>query len=397
MSEPASPPVLAHVDMDAFFASVEVLDHPEWQGREILVGGSGARGVVASCSYAARQRGVHNAMAMGKARGLCKEPVIVSPRIARYSEISHEVMATLADFSAGVEALGMDEAYLDLGGVRLEGRSLSQLGKAIRAAVKARTGLNCSMGIARTRVMAKLASKAAKPLPGSTQEGVRVIGHDEELSFLAPMDLRELPGVGAVLAKRLASLGFSRVEQIQDLEVSVLSAALGLETASRLIAMATAQDSSLVNLERKSKSVGHEQTFAEDITDRAKALRELFAMADNLSAHSLGRTAAKTLTLKVKFDDFRSITRSASRDQAWRGSKELRQGAEDLLAKVPEGQAIRLLGLSLSNFEEDLGEQLSLIDGDQGRREDWRLLAETVEEVRERFGKSSLGPLKADS
>jgi len=281
--------------------------------------------------------------------------------------------------------------------VRLEGRSLSQLGQAIRAAVKARTGLNCSVGIARTRVMAKLASKAAKPLPGSTQEGVRVIGHDEELSFLAPMDLRELPGVGAVLAKRLASLGFSRVEQIQDLEVSVLSAALGLETASRLIAMATAQDSSLVNLERKSKSVGHEQTFAEDITDRAKALRELFAMADNLSAHSLGRTAAKTLTLKVKFDDFRSITRSASRDQAWRGSKELRQGAEDLLAKVPEGQAIRLLGLSLSNFEEDLGEQLSLIDGDQGRREDWRLLAETVEEVRERFGKSSLGPLKADS
>ncbi|MEI6453266.1 MAG: DNA polymerase IV [Actinomycetes bacterium] len=397
MSEPASPPVLAHVDMDAFFASVEVLDHPEWQGREILVGGSGARGVVASCPYAARQRGVHNAMAMGKARGLCKEPVIVSPRIARYSEISHEVMATLADFSAVVEALGMDEAYLDLGGVRLEGRSLSQLGQAIRAAVKARTGLNCSVGIARTRVMAKLASKAAKPLPGSTQEGVRVIGHDEELSFLAPMDLRELPGVGAVLAKRLASLGFSRVEQIQDLEVSVLSAALGLETASRLIAMATAQDSSLVNLERKSKSVGHEQTFAEDITDRAKALRELFAMADNLSAHSLGRTAAKTLTLKVKFDDFRSITRSASRDQAWRGSKELRQGAEDLLAKVPEGQAIRLLGLSLSNFEEDLGEQLSLIDGDQGRREDWRLLAETVEEVRERFGKSSLGPLKADS
>ena len=99
----------------------------------------------------------------------------------------------------------------------------------------------------------------------------------------------------------------------------------------------------------------------------------------------------------MKFDDFRSITRSASRDQAWRGSKELRQGAEDLLAKVPEGQAIRLLGLSLSNFEEDLGEQLSLIDGDQGRREDWRLLAETVEEVRERFGKSSLGPLKADS
>jgi len=334
---------------------------------------------------------------MGKARGLCKEPVIVSPRIARYSEISHEVMATLADFSAVVEALGMDEAYLDLGGVRLEGRSLSQLGQAIRAAVKARTGLNCSVGIARTRVMAKLASKAAKPLPGSTQEGVRVIGHEEELSFLAPMDLRELPGVGAVLAKRLASLGFSRVEQIQDLEVSVLSAALGLETASRLIAMATAQDSSLVNLERKSKSVGHEQTFAEDITDRAKALRELFAMADNLSAHSLGRTAAKTLTLKVKFDDFRSITRSASRDQAWRGSKELRQGAEDLLAKVPEGQAIRLLGLSLSNFEEDLGEQLSLIDGDQGRREDWRLLAETVEEVRERFGKSSLGPLKADS
>ena len=390
--------VLAHVDMDAFFASVEALDHPEYVGRELLVGGDGPRGVVASCSYEARARGVHNAMGMGKAKQLCSDPIVVRPRISRYAEVSREVMAVLGSFSAVVEPLGLDEAYLDLSGVRLDGRSLDELGHEIRNAMAERTGLRCGVGIGRTRVLAKLASKAAKPKAGNGANGVVVVDPAVERAFLAPMALRELPGVGPVLAGRLSALGFNLVSQVQGMEPGLLAGAIGDEAAARVLAMAEGRDSAELSTSRVAKSVGHEETYEEDIYDREVAGAKLARMADLLSGASLGDEVARTLTVKARFSDFSNVTRSSSRPEGWRGTRELREGATELLSRIPETQGIRLLGISLSNFEAGGGaEQLSLLGDDADRSAEWRQVAEAVAEVRERFGRSSLGPGRSAS
>lgn len=394
MANGERPRVLGHVDMDAFFASVEALDHPELQGRELLVGGDGPRGVVASCSYEARARGVHNAMGMGKAKQLCIDPVVLRPRISRYAEVSKAVMEVLEGFAATVEPLGMDEAYLDLSGVRLEGRRWRELGHEIRSAMHEATALRCSVGIGRTRVLAKQASKAAKPKAGSDADGVVVVPPSRELEFLAPMALRALPGVGSVLGGRLEALGFTTVGQVQDMELALLAGAIGEEAASRVLAMAQARDSAEVHSSRAAKSIGHEETYPEDIFDRAEAARHLSRMADQLSGHSLGDEVARTLTVKARFSDFSNVTRSLTRPEGWRGTRELREGALELLSRIPEEQAIRLLGITLSNFEAGGGaEQLSLLDADENRGEEWREVARAVEEVRDRYGRGALGPL----
>ncbi|MET0803541.1 MAG: DNA polymerase IV [Acidimicrobiales bacterium] len=387
-----SPPGILHMDMDAFFVAVEVHRDPSLAGRPVVVGGTGNRGVVAAASYEARAYGIHSAMPTGRARRLCPHAVFLPGHHERYGEVSARVMAILASFTPLVEPLSLDEAFLDVTGSRRLWGTGPEIAVKIRDAVLAQEGLTCSVGVAPTKFLAKLASEAAKPVaaldgvrPG---RGVVVVPVGGELAFLHPLPVRALWGVGPKTHERLDRLGVATVGDLAALPLATLVATVGDASGRHLHALANGVDDRAVVPDQGVKSVGHEETFATDHHDPAALARELARLADavgrRLRAHGL---AGRTVVLKVRFGDFSTITRSTTLPDVTDSSRVITRSAQALLAAIDVSVGVRLIGVSVGGLSDGGAEQLAL-----GDPADWPEADRTMDRIRDRFGADAIAP-----
>ncbi|MGO9028470.1 MAG: DNA polymerase IV [Acidimicrobiales bacterium] len=427
MGEPRSDRVILHVDMDAFFASVEVLDDPSLAGRPVIVGGSGSRGVVAACTYEARRFGVRSAMPSSVARRLCPGALFVHGRYHRYVEESARLHAIFEDVTPLVEGISLDEAFLDVtGSERLLGDG-RRIAADIRARVLEELHLPCSVGVGRSKLIAKLASKEAKPVadrsgirPGP---GVVAVDAGDELPFLHPLPIRALWGIGPVTARRLDGLGVRTVGDLASLPAGTLERHLGQAQGSHLSALSRGVDDRPVVPAHEAKSIGHEETFPSDLWDPGALKRHLARMVDASATHLRhAELGARTVTVKIRFGDFTMVTRSHSMALPLDSAPSISAVATALFDSVDLAKGVRLLGVSLSGFADaGAGTQLSLDFGDdpatggsrsaadggapdevdrmahaneeaQRLQQSWGGITEAVDSIRARFGKASVGP-----
>jgi DNA polymerase IV len=376
-----------HLDMDAFFVSVEELFDPSLKGKPVVVGGRpNERGVVSAASYAARKFGVHSAMPLRTAYKLCPQAIFVDGHRERYIEYSHKVYEVLQVFSPRVEMASIDEAYLDLTGTeRLHGTPL-QAAHRLHQAVKQATALNCSIGIAASRMVAKVASDQAKP------NGILWILPGQEASFLAPLDVRKIPGVGKVTEQRLRDIGIRKVADLASLDETFLEARFGqwgLALAGKSHGMdAGGWFDAGVGEGGGPKSISHEHTFSVD-TAETSALDAILVRLSEMVARRLRdhRLWARTLQIKLRYSDFSTFTRSRTLDHASQIDAELAAAARELFHKNWTGKAIRLLGVYAQSLESSEG-QTSLID--EPRAEDWRRTLAAVDKIREKYGQDGI-------
>lgn len=389
---------ILHVDMDAFYAAVEVLIDPSLAGRPVIVGGSGGRGVVASCSYEARSYGIRSAMPSARARLLCPHAVFVDGRHDLYEEHSRRLHGILTAFTPLVEGIALDEAFLDVTGARRLWGTGPEIAAAIRARVFRETGLWCSVGVAPSKFLAKLASEAAKPRPGppgrppSPGPGVTVVAVGQELGFLHPLPVGALWGVGPATRRRLDRLAIRTVGDLAAVPVENLVGALGDAHGRHLHALAWARDARPVEPERAAKSVGHEETYAVDHRTRETLHDEAVRLSDGVSRRlRAAGLAGRTVTLKVRFGSFRTITRSRTLPAPVDAGMALARVAAELLDGVDPSEGVRLLGVSVSNLVERPSRQLSMeVTGPGSGREP--AVAQAVDQVRRRFGDRAVGP-----
>jgi len=385
---------ILHVDMDAFFVSVELLDRPELRGRPVVVGGSGDRGVVAAASYEARAYGIHSAMPSSRARRLCPDAVFLHGRHDRYAEVSARVMAIFRDVTPLVEPLSLDEAFLDVSGAIITAGPPVAIAAALRGRVLDEEGLTCSVGVASTKFVAKLASEAAKPRATTTGpvfgSGVHVVEPDETLAFLRPLPVQALWGVGPATLDRLQRMGIVTVADLADLPLDNVAAAIGRSHAVHLHALANGRDERAVEPSRATKSIGHEETFVRDHHERAVLDREVVAFADAVASRlRAAGLVGRTVQLKVRFGDFSTITRSTTLPVAVDDARSLADAGRHLLDQVDPSPGVRLLGLSVSGLAPPAGRQLTLDDAEGAG---WLEVADAVDEIRDRFGSSAIGP-----
>lgn len=362
-----------HVDLDAFFAAVEVLDDPTLAGRPVIVGGSGNRGVVAACTYEARAFGIHSAMSSVEARRRCPHAIFLPGRFSRYSEVSVRFHAVLQGFTPVVEGIALDEAFLDVAGARRILGPPPTIARAIRHAVRDELHLNCAVGVARTKLMAKLASRAAKPTaamsgpqPGA---GVVVVTPEEEIGFLHPLPVRALWGVGPATGKRLAELGVVTVGDLAGIPVDTLCRVVGAANGRHLAALARGDDTRPVEAVQQVKSVGHEETFAVDLHGHSESHGHVVRMSDAVGMRlQEAALRGRTITVKVRFGDHSTITRSHSVPHAVDSPRVIGAVAEVLLDSVDLAPGIRLLGVSVSGLVSGGSEaqQLSFADTEAG-------------------------------
>jgi DNA polymerase-4 len=399
-------PAVLHVDMDAFFASVELLDHPELVGKPVIVGGTGHRGVVASCTYEARRFGVHSAMPMFRARDLCPHAIVLDGRHNRYGEVSEQIHEIFRSITPLVEPIGLDEAFLDVtGSRRLFGSPLS-MARSLRERIAEQLSLLCSVGVGRSKLIAKLASESAKPKVSVSAveigEGVCLVMPDDELAFLHPMRVEALWGVGPATARRLHGLGITTVGNIADLSREVLVRQFGRAHGEHLYALAMGRDPAPVDTGRVAKSIGHEQTFAHDITDPGELRARVVALSDALS-EVLARQGlcGRTVTLKVRFGDFTTLTRSHTLELGIDAGAAIAAVSVALLDVVDLVAGVRLLGVSVSGLAptasaRQLSFALTAGPEDPGlggsAQDSWEEVARAVAAIRGRFGRQAVGP-----
>jgi DNA polymerase-4 len=383
--------------MDAFFVSVELLRRPALRGQPVVVGGTGSRGVVAAASYEARAYGVFSAMPSARARRLCPHAVFLPGDHTHYGTVSERVMGIFRSFTPLVEPISLDEAFLDVTGARRSQGDGATVAQRIREEVLASEGLACSVGVAPSKMLAKLASEAAKPrasidgpVPG---EGVHVIAPGEELGFLHPLPARALWGVGPATLDRLERLGVRTVGDIADLPEDTLVATLGSAHGRHLAQLARGIDPRWVEADQKLKSVGHEETFAHDRHEHETLTREAVRMSDGV-AWRLRRAglAGRTVTLKIRFADFQTITRSSTLPTTVDDGPAVARAALALLAAVDPTPGVRLLGVSVSGLVAGAAQQLSFEDLGSIS---WHEASGAVDAIRERFGDRAIGPASA--
>ncbi|MDH2442672.1 DNA polymerase IV [Amnibacterium sp. CER49] len=373
-----------HVDMDAFFASVELLEHPELVHRPVIIGHEGGRGVVTSANYPARRFGVRSAMPVSRALRLCPNAVVLPPHYDRYREASETVMGIFRDVTPVVEPLSIDEAFLDVAGaVRLFGPPAG-IAAAIRARVLRETGLTCSIGAGASKFMAKLASTRAKP------DGLLVVPPEQALAFLHPLPIEALWGVGPATQQSLQRRGIRTVGDLAETPRPVLEGWVGQSAGSRLHDLAWARDPRRVTPHRAEKSIGHENTFGTDIRDEAALRRELLEQAGRVAVR-LRRAGyrARTVSLKLRFADFSTITRSHTLAEPTDVARRIHDETCALLTAVRlQGRAVRLLGTR--------AEQLVPADDDVpglwSDDEQWRGAESALDRATARFGRDALRP-----
>ncbi len=393
----AAEPGILHVDMDAFYAAVEVLEDPSLAGRPVIVGGSGYRGVVASCSYEARARGVHSAMPSVRARRLCPEAVFLPGRYELYADYSRRLHAVLTSFTPLVEGIGLDEAFLDVRSARRLYGTGREIATLIRARVHDDLGLWVSVGVATSKLVAKLASEAAKPRPSPSGpvrgSGVYVVEPGHELAFLHPLPVERLWGVGPATKRRLDRFGIVTVGDLAAVPLDTLVRALGQSLGRHLHELAWARDFRPVEPEREPKSIGHEETYPVDHRAPEPLQREVLRLSDAVATRLRTQgLAGRTVTLKVRFSDFRTITRSRTEPAPVDTGPAVAAVALDLLARVDPAPGVRLLGVSASGLVKVTGQQMVLDPETSSETGTDRAVARAVDQVRRRFGDRAVGP-----
>ena len=394
MADPTRARTILHVDMDAFYASVEQRRRPELRGQPVIVGAPGARGVVAAASYEARVFGIHSAMSSVRAQRLCPQAVFVAGDHEHYGEISKRVMAIFGEVTPLVEALSLDEAFLDVSGaLRLFGDGAT-IGARIRARVLDQEGLHCSVGVAPSKFLAKLASEAAKPRVGRRGPepglGVKVVAPGEELAFLRPLPVQALWGVGPKTLERLHARGITTVAQLADLEERDAQDLLGGANGTHLWHLANARDERAVVPHQRAKSIGHEETFARDHHSLETLHHELVRLGDSVATRLRGAgMAGRTISIKVRFNDFRTITRSITVPTAVDTGQDVIRAADGLLRRIDPTPGVRLLGIHVSQLSEQSARQLSL---DDVEAPSWDDATEAVDAIRAKFGSDAIVP-----
>jgi DNA polymerase-4 len=375
---------ILHIDMDAFFASVELLDHPEARGKPAIVGHPGPRSVVTSATYEARRFGVRSAMPVAQALRLCPHAIILPPHMNKYREYSQKVMAIFAEVTPLVEPLSIDEAFLDVAGAKRLLGSPRKIAELIRARVFEETGLTCSVGAASTKFVAKLASGRAKP------DGLLVIPEADTIAYLRPLPVGALWGVGASTQESLKRLGLHTVADLADTPLHVLQKAVGEASGRKLHELANGRDARGVTIESREKSIGHEMTFERDVSDPDRLRRELLRLSNSVGERLRGNElVGRTVALKVRFSDFRTIARSRTLAEPTNVGRRIFEEAWQVYEGLELGRTpIRLIGIRMEQLTENGGNRLALWDPD----EEWRETERTLDAVSARFGRSAIGP-----
>jgi DNA polymerase-4 len=393
---PAGPPTgpagddhgctVLHVDMDAFYASVELRERPELRGRPVIVGGGGSRGVVLSATYEARAYGVASAMPMMRARRLCPQAVVIKPDHAAYSRVSAGVMEVFRSVTPLVEPLSLDEAFLDVRGAarRLGGPRL--VGEWIRATVEDEQGITCSVGVATTKFVAKLASAHCKP------DGLLVVPATRVVEFLHPLPVAALWGVGDKTEQALTRLGLHTVGDLANTPAATLQRALGSAAGAHLSSLAWGRDARRVTPLEPDKSIGAEETFAVDVDDPVVVHRELL----RLSERTAGRLRAagqvgRTVSIKIRFSDFTTITRSRTLGEATDVGRTVYETALSLYDALGlERARLRLVGVRVEGIADAVGQPHQLLLGE--RDTGWREAEQAVDRAARRFGAGAVRP-----
>ena len=377
---------ILHVDMDAFFASVEIRDRPDLVSRPVVVGGVGVRGVVSSGNYIARRFGVRSAMPTGQARRLCPQAVFLPASHGKYRDVSRGIMAIFREITPLVEPLSLDEAFLDVSGALRRLRSTpAGIGAMLRARVLAEHHITCSVGVSPTKFISKLASGMAKP------DGMLVIPRDEVLAFLHPLPVSALWGVGKRTAEQLRRAGLDTAADIAATDITRLRRLLGVAVADHLHGLATGRDDRAVVPEIMEKSVSTEETFDIDQTDRQLLRRELLKLSER-TATTLRRKGlrGRTVSIKVRYADFTTITRSRTLPVPTDVTQDLYRMACRLLDEQAPPGPVRLIGVRMEQLtgSTDSGEQLLLDAPEHG----WREADRAADQVRSRFGGGAVRP-----
>lgn len=384
--------VILHVDMDAFYASVEIRDAPELAGQPVVVGGSAeGRGVIAAASYEARAFGVFSAMPTSQALRLCPDLVILSPDFEKYTRVSRAVMGIFRRYTPLVEPLSLDEAFLDVTGAeRLFGDAIA-VGRNIRRDILKETGLVASIGIAPTKFLAKLASDLDKP------DGFRVIHADEVRSVLDPLPVGKIFGVGRATEKRLASLGAQTIGQLAGLDREDVVTRFGAAGAW-IHDLAHGVDPRRVNPRRPEKSHGMERTFPKDITDREQLKRMLFDYCEEVAFVLRDRgLQGRTIAIKARFPSFKTVTRSHTLERPTNLGARIYATARELFERVPAGP-LRLLGVSVSHLEDIHSQHQTMLfeeatsEDTPGRDKRLRRAMLGADRLRKKYGKRLLQP-----
>lgn len=376
---------IIHCDMDAFYASVAELDDPSLRGKPVVVG-AGIRGVVLSANYAARKFGIRAAMPVGRAKRMAPNAIFVTPDHHRYSEISVKVMQIFESFTPYVEPLSLDEAFMDVTGAQRLLGTPREIGQAIRKRVQDECGITCSVGIASNKFIAKLASGHCKP------NGLLEIPDDRVISFLHPLPVSDLWGVGPKTAEALQRLGLHLIKDIANTPLDTLKRAMGDATGEHLYELSWGRDYRQVVVDDPDQSIGANETFSYDIDDPELILREYLKLTERASTRLRNRDLyAKTISITVRFADFKTITRSKTLPLPINSTHEIYQVVKELyLALKLDRARLRLVGVSLSNFRDDAPEQLMLGQREKG----WREAESAIDKAAARFGEKSVRPAR---
>ncbi|MBE6104763.1 DNA polymerase IV [Anaerovibrio lipolyticus] len=367
--------IIMHVDMDAFFASVEQLDHEEYRGKPLIVGGLGGRGVVSTCSYEARKFGVHSAMPTAKAMKLCPQGIFIRGNYPRYSEVSRQIFDIFEHYSPLIEPLSIDEAFLDISGMEHLMDNPFQYAKKLKQEVKEKTGIVASVGIAPNKFLAKIASDLDKP------DGLVVVDKGKVQEFLDPLPVRRIWGVGAKTAMVLERLQIRTIADLRKMTYDVLHKTFGAKTASHLFMLAQGKDERPVAPRGRAKSIGNEVTFGEDLQNAEDALQVLLELSVKVGWRlRKAGFKAKTIQLKLRTRDFTTYTRQKQLFEPSNYDNDIYTAIQDLFTVLNITHSIRLLGVSASGFDEM--ESLSLFHDKKKDK-----LYQTIDDINSKFGK----------
>ncbi|MGB3413688.1 MAG: DNA polymerase IV [Microbacteriaceae bacterium] len=378
-----------HLDMDAFFAAVEILERPELASRPVIIGGLGARSVVASANYPARAFGVRSAMPVSRALQLCPSLVIIEGNHKKYRDVSRQIMAILHRYTPLVEALSIDEAFLDISGAHKLFGSSQDIANRLRADILAETGLTASIGGAAVKFVAKIASAKAKP------DGVLLIPAAETLNFLHPLPVGVLWGVGRKTNEVLHNLALRTVGELAETPYSVLRSKLGEAAAKHLLNLANGIDERRVETDRETKSISQEHTFEYDELNEQTLRRQLLNQSEQVGARARAEgVKGRTVSLKFRTGDFTTLSRSLTLPAASDSGKKIYQVVSELFEKVWTGVGVRLIGVRLEQFDE--GDQLLPLWDE----EEWSELDQVIDQANLKYGTAGLKPatlLRKDS
>ncbi|MBW2366271.1 MAG: DNA polymerase IV [Deltaproteobacteria bacterium] len=377
--------MIFHIDMDAFYASVEQRDNPELRGRCVVVGGSSNRGVVSAASYEARKFGVHSAMPIFQVKKCCPDAVFVRPRMRQYQRVSKQIMAILSEFSPLVEPVSIDEAYMDVSGFDRLYDSPAEMGKIVKDKIRKTVGLTCSIGIAPLRFLAKIASDLDKP------DGLYVIEPLDMPAFITELPIRKVPGVGAQTQKQLKALSIETLGDVNKFPPETIIKRLG-KFGHRLLALASGMDSTEVTPHSPVKSISSEHTLSADTSDRDLMRRYLQSQSEEVGQQlRRKRFRARTVTLKLKDSDFKQVSRSSTLPAPTQSAETIYRAALRLFDAYDIRKKIRLVGVGASNLVTgSTPVQMDLFNGPDQRDRTWEKVDKALDSINQKFGKASI-------